>query len=471
MKLNDWYTSNLDDTQRQIVMIDFNNSFIVQGSAGSGKTILALQRAAQANVSGTFALIVYTKALKTMIEFGLKVLKLPPERAVYEWSWFNRGIDVKGDVYYENNPANIPWEINPKVLFLKKLDERVEKYEQCNAERYNYFETIHSKLLDKTIQLSTTERKSLENEINKIVTIDFGDFVPDKIYYTFKRREKWFELVNNNSGIQLDNNPKYSLITAGGLFSKKMFVDFMIVDEVQDFSINEILNFKTDTIKSMLLLGDTLQQVYSNRGTSMDNIASSLKLQRYFLTFNYRLPKTVAKVAELVSVKRQNLVETSRRNNGKTDFPDFPKPVIKKCESREDQLDFIVQQIQKENLDDVGILVPNNDDVKEVFEYLNKKNFDVQVKIIAAIAGDPFGRFRQIDTLDFTNPTNPSILTYHSSKGTQFENIFLPFAENGVERSPFYVGMTRTSRRLFITYQNRLTSLLDEIPKEYFDIK
>lgn len=134
-------------------------------------------------------------------------------------------------------------------------------------------------------------------------------------------------------------------------------------------------------------------------------------------------------------------------------------------------MDFIVKQIQKENLDDVGILVPNNDDVKEVFEYLNKKNFDVQVKITAAIAGDPFGRFRQIDTLDFTNPNNPSILTYHSSKGTQFENIFLPFAENGVERSPFYVGMTRTSRRLFITYQNRLTSLLDEVPKEYFDIK
>jgi superfamily I DNA/RNA helicase len=203
----------------------------------------------------------------------------------------------------------------------------------------------------------------------------------------------------------------------------------------------------------------------------MDNIASSLQLQRYFLTFNYRLPKTVAKVAELVSVNKQNLVETSRRNNGKTDFPDFPKPVIAKCSSREEQLDFIVKQIEKENLDDVGILVPNNDDVTEVFEYLNKKNFDVQVKITTAIAGDPFGRFRQIDTLDFTNPNNPSILTYHSSKGTQFENIFLPFAENGVERSPFYVAMTRTSRRLFITYQNRLTSLLDEIPKEYFDIK
>ena len=149
----------------------------------------------------------------------------------------------------------------------------------------------------------------------------------------------------------------------------------MIVDEVQDFSINEILNFKTDTIKSMLLLGDTLQQVYSDRGTSMDNIASSLQLQRYFLTFNYRLPKTVAKVAELVSVNKQNLVETSRRNNGKTDFPDFPKPVIKKCSSRGEQLDFIVKQIEKENLDDVGILVPNNDDVKEVFEYLNKKNY------------------------------------------------------------------------------------------------
>ena len=470
MKLNDWYTSNLDDTQRQIVMIDFNNSFIVQGSAGSGKTILALQRAAQANVSGTFALIVYTKALKTMIEFGLKVLKLPPERAVYEWSWFNRGIDVKGDVYCKlDNSAGRG--ISPDILYLKKSDTEIDIYRACSSDKKSQYEKLYEELLTNNKILSLQERRGKEQELSKYVTIDFADFVSDSLYYTFYRRQRWFEKTETITNINLNDTTTYQLITAGGLFSKKLIVDYMIVDEVQDFSINEILNFKTETIKSMLLLGDTLQQVYSDRGTSMDNIASSLQLQRYFLTFNYRLPKTVAKVAELVSVNKQNLVETSRRNNGKTDFPDFPKPVIKKCLSRGEQLDFIVKQIEKENLDDVGILVPNNDDVKEVFEYLNKKSFDVQVKITAAIAGDPFGRFRQIDTLDFTNPNNPSILTYHSSKGTQFENIFLPFAENGGERSPFYVGMTRTSRRLFITYQNRLTSLLEEIPKEYFDIK
>lgn len=470
MKLNDWYTSNLDDTQRQIVMIDFNNSFIVQGSAGSGKTILALQRAAQANVSGTFALIVYTKALKTMIEFGLKVLRLPQERAVYEWSWFNRGIDVKGDVYCKLN-GNAGRGISPDILYLKKSDTEIDVYRACSSERKNHYEKLYEDLLTNNKKLSLQERRTKEQELSRYVTIDFADFVSDNLYYTFYRRQRWFEKTETVDNLNLNDTKNYQLITAGGLFSKKVIVDYMIVDEVQDFSINEILNFKTDTIKSMLLLGDTLQQVYSNRGTSMDNIASSLQLQRYFLTYNYRLPKTVAKVAERVSVNKQNLVETSKRNNGKTDFPDFPKPVIKKCASREEQMDFIVKQIQKENLDDVGILVPNNDDVKEVFEYLNRKNFDVQVKITAAIAGDPFGRFRQIDTLDFTNPNNPSILTYHSSKGTQFENIFLPFAENGVERSPFYVGMTRTSRRLFITYQNRLTSLLDEVPKEYFDIK
>ena len=99
MKLQDWYTSNLDDVQRQIVMIDLENTFVVQGSAGSGKTILALQRAAQANMFGTYTIIVYTKALMAMIEYGLKVLGLPTDRAVYEWSWDNRGIELNGDVY------------------------------------------------------------------------------------------------------------------------------------------------------------------------------------------------------------------------------------------------------------------------------------------------------------------------------------------------------------------------------------
>ena len=48
MRLEKWFISNLDDSQRQIIIRDPNENLIVQGSAGSGKTNLAIHRALQA---------------------------------------------------------------------------------------------------------------------------------------------------------------------------------------------------------------------------------------------------------------------------------------------------------------------------------------------------------------------------------------------------------------------------------------
>lgn len=49
MRLEKWFISNLDDSQRQIIIRDPNENLIVQGSAGSGKTNLAIHRAVQAS--------------------------------------------------------------------------------------------------------------------------------------------------------------------------------------------------------------------------------------------------------------------------------------------------------------------------------------------------------------------------------------------------------------------------------------
>lgn len=467
MKLQDWYTSNLDDIQRQIVMIDLENSFIVQGSAGSGKTILALQRAAQANAFGTFTIIVYTKALKSMIEYGLRVLGLPADRAVYEWSWDNRGLEVTGDVYCQLGKTEL--EVNTNKLYLKN-GNNIDLYEACNATRQKYSEELHRSIMKNIKSLSLAERKLQEEELGKFVTIDYADFVPNKIYYAFLRRSRWFEKVGTVTNVNLDDAQKFEFITSASLYRRKVPIDFMIVDEAQDFSISDVGKFRNDTLKSYILFGDSLQQVYSDRGTSLDKMQEELRIQRYFLSNNYRLPKTVCKVAELLSSPKQNLMQFSRRNNGRSDYPDFPKPIIKKCASREEQLEFVINQIKKDNLDDVGLLVPRQDDVEFVWNYFQQKGIDTQVRFSKYFEHGPFRMFRQIDTLDFTDPNLPSILTFHSSKGTQFENVFLLFAENGTDRNPFYVGLTRTSRRLIITYQTRLTSLFDEVPKDYFNI-
>lgn len=106
MRLEKWFISNLDDSQRQIIVRDPNENLIVQGTAGSGKTNLAIHRAMQASAFGTYAIFIYTIALKRMVAYGMDALGLDKERIAYDWAWSHRGFDFDGFVYWKKNNAS-----------------------------------------------------------------------------------------------------------------------------------------------------------------------------------------------------------------------------------------------------------------------------------------------------------------------------------------------------------------------------
>jgi hypothetical protein len=465
MILEEWFIkeSELDDYQYDILRVEPDKSFILQGSAGSGKTVLALYRAKRVDTLGTFAFIVYTKSLRNMIEFGLKAQKLSPDRAVYEWSWDNRGFELSGEVYCKGKQVGSVGisGIDRGQLYLS-TEKGVECFTACSEERKLYYEALFTGILTNISKLTLEERRAKEVELAKFVTVDFADYVPDSLYSAFGRRVRWFE----NTGIVNINLDDSSIqpIPSAGLFRKKVPVDYMIVDEVQDFSLLKIADLQKDTLKSISLFGDTVQQLYHDKGVSLDAIEAKTGYNRWQLNYNYRLPKTIAKLAQFVS--KTELVDKCRKG----DFPNFPLPVIKKCASQEEELDFIIERIQgAEKLEDVGILVPREAHVEQLYNYFNKKGVNTQVKYKKNIGSSPFGGmlYRQIDTLDFAS-TNPCILTYHSAKGTQFKNVFLPFCENSIEKNPFYVALTRSCYQVYITYKQSLTSLLANVPKEFF---
>ena len=86
-----------------------------------------------------------------------------------------------------------------------------------------------------------------------------------------------------------------------------------------------------------------------------------------------------------------------------------------------------------------------------------------------------------METLDFST-SNPKVMTYHSAKGLQFRDVFIPFCENSIvnksmldrkTREPFYPGplyvaVTRAVDRLTITYSETLTDFFDNIPQNLY---
>lgn len=229
--------------------------------------------------------------------------------------------------------------------------------------------------------------------------------------------------------------------------------DYIIVDEAQDFSREQIEYFMRCANKALLLYGDSSQQIYNfleRKGeaprVNMEEIQRITSYPRENLVFNHRLPKTVARVAEKLNAEGDPLEDRCVEEGTE-------KPYFLSCSSLDDQIGRIVEIIKSRRFDDVGILLPNNDDAKYVSDELMKRGLSVEVKH----HGDSSIKF---------STSNPKVMTYHSAKGLQFEAVFLPKIHEGSLDSfiePLYVAMTRTYGFLYVLYTGNLPSPLQAL--------
>ena len=426
MRLEKWFISNLDDSQRNIIVQNIDKSIAVRGAAGSGKTNLAIHRALQAKDKGSYAIVIFTIALKRMIAYGMEALGLDKERIAYEWAWTHRGFDMTGDVYWKKSDG--------KYLYLVN-DMSVRKFERCAKDSKSY-------------------------------GIDFADWVDDRFYRAFGRRTSWFHEIPCDENFDVTNTEVYELIPSGTMFKQpEDNIDYLIVDEAQDFNISD---YKQRIVPkagvSLSLFGDSAQQMNS-QGSNIEDIATALDYDRLSLDYNYRLPKSIAKVVQQIQNTGVDLMTNNRKDGGNSDYPNYPKPVIAKYNNREAELQGILNKIQMEDLDDVAILVPTEADVMEVNKFLNEHGVQTQVHYRTGNVVP----FNTINTLDFSNNDLPCILTYYAAKGSEFDNVFVPFANNAnaKSRNSFYVACTRSSRNLYISYSGKRTSYLDNVTKEF----
>lgn len=321
--------SELDDYQVKVINKKTDNSYIVKGCAGSGKSILALWKAKQIQDEhrGSYMYIVFTKALMQYMADGIKEVGISQRNVDYHWHWVNR--------------AGCP------------------------------------------------------------------------------------------------------------------SADYIIVDEAQDFSKEDIELFKSKARKALLLYGDSAQQLYTfiqdKKTVSMEDIQYFTKFPVEQLVFNHRLPKKIARVAQYINSENDELEE-------RCTVEGTEKPKILEYPTIEKQYDAIIELIQNKHMEDVGILFRQNDGVEEAYNYFQEHGLNVEAK---------FGKHMD---LDFTSD-NPKLMTYHSSKGLQFENVFLPdcTVEDDDNRNPLYVAVTRTYQSLYILHSGNLSSLFDDVPRDLYD--
>ena len=240
--------------------------------------------------------------------------------------------------------------------------------------------------------------------------------------------------------------------------------DYIIVDEIQDFTREEIQEFIDATKKCFLFFGDTAQSIYRQYGKQTMTIAQISEmtgLNTLQLFNNYRLPRPVAKIT-------QNYVGV--------DVPEFKEKVYQNIESElprfvhtktpEEEFSSIVQIVAQHPNKSIGILYHSNESVLQMNKQMIERGFQCEFKY-----NDTDGEKYNVSNLNF-NTLIPKIMTYHSAKGLQFDIVILPQyngAFDAESKKALYVAMTRTMHKLYVLYSTpELLSPLKEVPSHLY---
>ena len=140
--------------------------------------------------------------------------------------------------------------------------------------------------------------------------------------------------------------------------------DYIIVDEIQDFTKEEIQEFINAARQHFLFFGDTAQSIYRQYGKqtmTIAQIATMTGLNTLQLFNNYRLPRPVAKITQdYVGVDVQKYKEKVYQNK-ETELPHFIH-----FDNEQKQIEALLRLVKDNVGRNIGILLPNNPEVIRV---------------------------------------------------------------------------------------------------------
>ena len=266
--------------------------------------------------------------------------------------------------------------------------------------------------------------------------------------------------------------------------------DYIFCDEVQDLPSRALYEMKNRSNK-VIVAGDSNQSIYDKDPRWNDSVVNPnqigeiINARAFTLNMIHRLTRSIINAVQKL-VPSMN-IWGAKRDTSKVDVN------IRLCEAKSEQeeVKYIYQEAEKAtNVGDTSaILFPTNDSItkfanailsanskpnwvmqknhwdKPDYGNLNKhfKNNGIKLQFIGSGYGSLKNAEKNRDTI---------LMTYHSSKGLDFDNVFLPFLNAHFYLHPskaetlFMVAMTRSRKNLFLTYYGYTHSLVDRFKSE-----
>jgi len=454
--------------QRDVLYLPAKGHFVVLGTAGSGKTTLAILRSAflgnpNTDNGGQTLLVTFNRALVTY----LRHFHDPNFRNVIveNYHLFARGyLNGRGRMGYNT--------ICPPGLRAKLIEAAVSEAAASSAhpaifERGNEFFSGEIQWIEQHGLASLTQYLQAERVGRDGVALDK------------RSRQIAFEIFQDYLARRTGAHKDFDWDDMATVVCEEMDADgssrrykHIIIDEGQDFSpqMNRSLAKAIPHDGSLTFFGDMAQQIYGRR---MSWKSAGLNISKVWeFKENYRNTKQVAALGLAIS-RMPYFKETPDLVEPVAPKADGPLPALVECSSVQSEIALVRDQaIQAAKTQTVAVLARNWELANTIAKHLPRSSVKLDHDLSTWQAG-------------------PKIYygTFHGAKGLEFDTVILPFFSSTYLPEPeevrafgeeearvldgklVYVGVTRAKTRLIMTFTGSVTELLPTKPGLYQESK
>ena len=432
--------------QREVLYLPVTGHSVVLGTAGSGKTTLALYRAAYLSApdmphSGRTLLLTFNQALVTYLDH-LNRFELR-DVVIETYHKFARGyLNSRGKMNF-NSICDPDLRRSLIARAIASVTQRYEKNKFFNRSLAFFLDEI-GWILSHGIE--TEEQYVAVERVGRVGTT-----------LARKLRSVMFEILKEYLALRTQQGKLYDWDDIAYHVRQEYLQDdrarcyrHIIIDEGQDFS-PEMIRSLASAIPddgSFTFFGDVAQQIYGQR-TSW-RFAGLTVPQTWEFKENYRNTKQIARLGLAISKMPYfegiaDMVEpTSPRADG-------PLPTIVECDTRTKQIE-VALRVAKESgkTKSVAILFKNRE----------------QERLVSSGLPDYATKLHR-DMNSWNDGPGVYYGTYHSAKGLEFDLVILPFLEKDNLPDPEHIAshgeedaLTRDGRLLYVAVTRARMDLL-----------
>ena len=451
----------LHPSQQQLVTGDFSGPVKVTGSAGTGKTVVAMHRARHLARQGKRVLLTsYVKTLCENTERNIGLLCTPEEKALITVS----------TVHSQALKLATSKGQSLKPVQTSQIQALIEE---------SHFPSCP---LDSTMLLTEWETVIQDRGITRWEEYEKASRAGRGFSLSAKgRRQVWpiFERIIKT--LEAEGKAEWASIcrqarefVASGVLKSPF--DAVVVDELQDLQPQEIQLLAVlagEKRNSLMLVGDGGQRIYGRR-FSLKGLGVNVQGRSHILRINYRTTEQIRRFADkLIGDCGDDLDGGLEKRKGTVSLLKGPQPILHAAKTPAQQWKYVASEIKRMkkeglDLDEMAIFSRTNADLQAIQAALMRSRVKSQIISREGAEGNGvrLGTLHRAKGLEFkavfvVNVSDDQIPKQSLLQDVQDQQLRSDLLDR--ERQLLYVGLTRARDEAILTWVGYPSRFLEDI--------